>query len=231
MRHPPVAVENCTPHAARASSEPSLCGTRTPRRPPSCPICLDDLLSQSVFTAECGHAFHFACLLENINHDLANATKCPVCRKVQAQWPLPTRGLANAHPFCTHCGTRGVGDPWCHHCGYSLADTPRARARSQPWEPDDVALQCYMCHVHFLVSTRARGRVECPNGHVFALVAPVVPSTSTSSTAESRPRATSAATVHCTMCRTDVKIPPGSPAGQYACPRQHAFYYKPQGRE
>ncbi|EQC29891.1 hypothetical protein SDRG_12435 [Saprolegnia diclina VS20] len=209
------------------SVAPDCRGTRrSTETKTTCPICLDDLAAQSVFTAECGHAFHFGCLLENINHDQANATKCPICRKVQVQWPTPTRGRANAHPFCTHCGTRSVGDPWCHSCGYSLADTPRARARSQPFEPDDVALQCYVCHVQFLVSTRARGRVECPNGHVFALVAPV-----SSNNSSARSRATSAATVHCTMCRTDVKIPPGSPAGQYVCPRQHAFYYKPRGRE
>lgn len=43
-----------------------------------CPICLDEFTpsGRALFTAECGHKYHFSCLLENVNHDEANADKC-----------------------------------------------------------------------------------------------------------------------------------------------------------
>lgn len=67
-----------------------------------CVICLDELeFGKALFTAECGHRFHFSCLLENVNHDEANSDKCPICRKSQTQWPEQTEGLVKAHPFCT----------------------------------------------------------------------------------------------------------------------------------
>lgn len=68
-----------------------------------CVICLDELeFGKALFTAECGHRFHFSCLLENVNHDEANSDKCPICRKAQAQWPEQTKGLVKAHPFCEY---------------------------------------------------------------------------------------------------------------------------------
>lgn len=70
---------------------------------PECVICLDALaLGKALFTAECGHRFHFSCLLENVNHDEANADKCPICRQPQTQWPEQTQGLVKAHPFCAY---------------------------------------------------------------------------------------------------------------------------------
>jgi hypothetical protein len=67
-----------------------------------CVICLDDLApGKALFTAECGHKYHFSCLLENVNHDEANSDKCPICRKSQTQWPEQTKGLVKAHPYCT----------------------------------------------------------------------------------------------------------------------------------
>jgi hypothetical protein len=68
-----------------------------------CVICLDELVAgKALFTAECGHRFHFSCLLENVNHDEANADKCPICRKPQTQWPEHTEGLVKAHPYCEY---------------------------------------------------------------------------------------------------------------------------------
>lgn len=68
-----------------------------------CVICLDELeFGKALFTAECGHRFHFSCLLENVNHDEANSDKCPICRKSQTQWPEQTKGLVKAHPFCEY---------------------------------------------------------------------------------------------------------------------------------
>lgn len=74
--------------------------------PDECVICLDELTAgRAIFTAECGHRFHFTCLLENVNHDEANADKCPICRKAQAQWPEQTKGLVKAHPYCASAST------------------------------------------------------------------------------------------------------------------------------
>lgn len=76
---------------------------RTVQEPEECVICLDELWpGRAIFKAECGHQFHFTCLLENVNHDEANSDKCPVCRKPQKEWPEQTDGLVKAHPFCMY---------------------------------------------------------------------------------------------------------------------------------
>lgn len=64
-----------------------------------CTICLEPLINnnaavspgQAVFTSQCSHAFHLACISSNIRH--GNIT-CPICR---AQW---TRLPHNLHPPC-----------------------------------------------------------------------------------------------------------------------------------
>ncbi|EQC29890.1 hypothetical protein SDRG_12434 [Saprolegnia diclina VS20] len=194
-----------------------------------CPICLDEFesLGQSIFTGECGHKFHFTCLLENVNHDEANATKCPICRKVQTQWPEPTAGLAKAHPCCTNCGKRGTGGQACEGCGHSLAHTPtaaeRARQQAQGAGSSNVIVECPACRIRCLVSSTARGTLQCPNGHLFTLRMP-------SSAAAPPPlRAPSGGIVmrQCPSCMTRVQMPPGSQPGQYMCPNGHTFYYRP----
>ncbi|GLD95768.1 hypothetical protein PINS_up004446 [Pythium insidiosum] len=96
---PPSSSSSSTRSAAAAAS------TALPFAEPDaeeCVICLDELVGgRALFLAECGHKFHFSCLLENVNHDEANADKCPICRKPQTQWPEQTKGLVKAHPFCT----------------------------------------------------------------------------------------------------------------------------------
>ncbi|CAA3029377.1 Anaphase-promoting complex (APC), subunit 11 [Olea europaea subsp. europaea] len=59
-----------------------------------CPICLDPLNyssgsspGQAIFTAQCSHAFHFACILSNVNH---GSVTCPICR---AHWTQLPRNL------------------------------------------------------------------------------------------------------------------------------------------
>lgn len=57
-----------------------------------CAICLDPLSyhskgsspGQAIFTAQCSHAFHFACITSNVRH--GNVT-CPVCRAHWTQLP------------------------------------------------------------------------------------------------------------------------------------------------
>lgn len=109
-----AAYANSTPSpapAAPASADPapSSAGSSSSKNvplavmedAPECVICLDELaLGRALFTAECGHRFHFSCLLENVNHDEANSDKCPICRKTQTQWPEQTEGLVKAHPYC-----------------------------------------------------------------------------------------------------------------------------------
>jgi len=143
-----------------------------------CVICLDELeFGKALFTAECGHRFHFSCLLENVNHDEANSDKCPICRKSQTQWPEQTKGLVKAHPFCTNCGKRGTGGQFCDGCGNSLAHTPTAQERARAAAHaaavrSNVVVECPSCRIRCLVSTSARGTLQCPNGHLFQLRMP-----------------------------------------------------------
>ncbi|KAL0407167.1 UNVERIFIED_CONTAM: putative E3 ubiquitin-protein ligase EDA40 [Sesamum latifolium] len=62
-----------------------------------CAICLDPLnygsggsTGQALFTAQCSHAFHFACILSNVRH---GSVTCPICRAHWTQLPccLSTR--------------------------------------------------------------------------------------------------------------------------------------------
>ncbi|KAL9255602.1 putative E3 ubiquitin-protein ligase WAVH2 [Drosera capensis] len=65
----------------------------------TCAICLEPLVSnngaaspgQAIFTSQCSHAFHLACISSNIRH--GNVT-CPICR---AQW---TRFPQTLYPPC-----------------------------------------------------------------------------------------------------------------------------------
>ncbi|GAB2220293.1 hypothetical protein Drorol1_Dr00007937 [Drosera rotundifolia] len=65
----------------------------------TCAICLEPLVSnngaaspgQAIFTSQCSHAFHLACISSNIRH--GNVT-CPICR---AQW---TRFPLTLYPPC-----------------------------------------------------------------------------------------------------------------------------------
>ncbi|CAI9756699.1 unnamed protein product [Fraxinus pennsylvanica] len=59
-----------------------------------CTICLDPLNyssgsspGQAIFTAQCSHAFHFACISSNVNH---GSVTCPICR---AHWTQLPRNL------------------------------------------------------------------------------------------------------------------------------------------
>ncbi|KAL0328698.1 UNVERIFIED_CONTAM: putative E3 ubiquitin-protein ligase EDA40 [Sesamum calycinum] len=60
-----------------------------------CAICLDPLdyssggsTGQALFTAQCSHAFHFACILSNVRH---GSLTCPICR---AHWTQLPRSLS-----------------------------------------------------------------------------------------------------------------------------------------
>ncbi|XAR53897.1 hypothetical protein NMG60_11022623 [Bertholletia excelsa] len=64
-----------------------------------CAICLDPLSyssgtspGQAIFTAQCSHAFHFACISSNVRH---GSVTCPICR---AHWTQLPR---NVNPPCS----------------------------------------------------------------------------------------------------------------------------------
>ncbi|KAA8537254.1 hypothetical protein F0562_027059 [Nyssa sinensis] len=64
-----------------------------------CAICLDPLSygtgaspGQAIFTAQCSHAFHFACISSNVRH---GSVTCPICR---AHWTQLPRNL---NPPCS----------------------------------------------------------------------------------------------------------------------------------
>lgn len=222
---------------------------------PECVICLDELdLGRALFTAECGHRFHFSCLLENVNHDEANADKCPICRKSQTHWPEQTEGLVKAHPFCTNCGKRGTGGQFCDGCGHSLAHTPTAQERARAAAAaaaarSNVVVECPSCRIRCLVSTTARGTLQCPNGHLFQLRMPPPPMGSMPMGNSQRNSLTSRSSLgsssssvslglgaggmprpvmrQCPTCYTRVQMPPGSQAGQYMCPHGHTFFFTP----
>ncbi|KAI9918836.1 hypothetical protein PsorP6_012085 [Peronosclerospora sorghi] len=244
-----AAYANCTPSfapAAPVSSKPLPSAQNTKNVPfavmedaPECVICLDELaLGRALFTAECGHRFHFSCLLENVNHDEANSDKCPICRKPQTQWPEQTQGLVKAHPYCTNCGKRGSGGQFCDGCGQSLAHTPTAQERARAAAAaaaarSNVVVECPTCRIRCLVNTSARGTLQCPNGHLFQLRMPP-PLTHPQGLRQSVNGGASSTIPgprpimrQCPTCYTRVQMPPGSQAGQYMCPHGHTFYFSP----
>uniref|UniRef100_A0AAV1U246 RING-type domain-containing protein n=1 Tax=Peronospora matthiolae TaxID=2874970 RepID=A0AAV1U246_9STRA len=247
-RHQAVYA-TCTPRLAPAASAASDAQPRAASSQnvplavledaPECVICLDELvLGRALFTAECGHRFHFSCLLENVNHDEANSDKCPICRKPQTQWPEQTEGLVKAHPYCTNCGKRGSGGQFCDGCGQSLAHTPTAQERARAAAAaaaarSNVVVECPTCRIRCLVNTTARGTLQCPNGHLFQLRLPPTMGnshgarqsfTGGAASLTSGPRPIMR---QCPTCYTRVQMPPGSQAGQYMCPHGHTFYFSP----
>ncbi|CAH0488955.1 unnamed protein product [Peronospora farinosa] len=205
-----AAYDNSTPSpapAAPASADPVMSSESNKNIPlavmedtPECVICLDELtLGRALFTAECGHRFHFSCLLENVNHDEANSDKCPICRKTQKQWPEQTEGLVKAHPYCTNCGKRGSGGQFCD----GLSTTARG------------TLQCPNGHLFQL-------RMPPTMGSSQGLRQSFTGGGSVPATSGSRPIMR-----QCPTCYTRVQMPPGSQAGQYMCPHGHTFYFSP----
>ncbi|ETK86109.1 hypothetical protein F441_09376 [Phytophthora nicotianae CJ01A1] len=137
----------------------------------------------------------------------------------------------------TNCGKRGSGGQFCDGCGQSLAHTPTAQERARAAAAaaaarSNVVVECPTCRIRCLVSTTARGTLQCPNGHLFQLRMP--PTTGNSQglrqsfngpgSMTSGPRPIMR---QCPTCYTRVQMPPGSQAGQYMCPHGHTFYFSP----
>ncbi|CAL9066102.1 unnamed protein product [Musa banksii] len=55
------------------------------------PLSLDDGSSEAIFTAQCMHAFHFACIASNVRH---GSITCPICRAHWSHLPRDSTLLA-----------------------------------------------------------------------------------------------------------------------------------------
>ncbi|KAL6553176.1 hypothetical protein OROGR_007018 [Orobanche gracilis] len=71
-----------------------------------CPICLDPLNytsgsrgAKAIFTAQCSHAFHFACITSNIQH---GSLTCPICRANWTQLPRKQNNRCPLHDNNTY---------------------------------------------------------------------------------------------------------------------------------
>uniref|UniRef100_A0A5B7AVK4 RING-type domain-containing protein n=1 Tax=Davidia involucrata TaxID=16924 RepID=A0A5B7AVK4_DAVIN len=101
-----------------------------------CTICLDPLSygtgaspGQAIFTAQCSHAFHFACISSNVRH---GSVTCPICR---AHWTQLPRNL---NPPCSLSGKRS--DPILQILDDSIANFRvhrRSFLRSARYDDDD----------------------------------------------------------------------------------------------
>jgi len=48
----------------------------------TCPICLDSIdMNQNAMSTECGHKFHFTCIMKNMAANSAAQNACPLCRE------------------------------------------------------------------------------------------------------------------------------------------------------
>ncbi|PON57684.1 Cdk-activating kinase assembly factor [Parasponia andersonii] len=133
--------------------ESSSVSTSLPIAKNLCAICLDPLSynskgsstpSQAIFTAQCSHAFHFACISSNVRH---GSVTCPICR---AHWTQLPRNL---NPPCV--SSCNQTDPILQILDDSIA-TFRIHRRSflrsarydddDPIEPDDMS-NCPRLHL------------------------------------------------------------------------------------
>ncbi|XP_019265474.1 PREDICTED: uncharacterized protein LOC109243032 isoform X2 [Nicotiana attenuata] len=136
--------------------------TNTPSNKNFCPICLDPLTyscdsspGQAIFTAQCSHAFHFACISSNIRH--GNVT-CPVCRAHWTQLPRTLKMDYSAH--------NNQADPILQILDESIA-TSRVHRRSflrsarydddDPIEPDRTS-DLHRLHLSLSPITHERGQ-------------------------------------------------------------------------
>lgn len=104
-----------------------------------CAICLDPLSyesrgsspGQAIFTAQCTHAFHFACISSNVRH---GSVTCPICR---AQWTQLPRSL---NPPCASLSSCNQNDPILQLLDDSIATFRvhrRSFLRSARYDDDD----------------------------------------------------------------------------------------------
>ncbi|XP_051136323.1 probable E3 ubiquitin-protein ligase EDA40 [Andrographis paniculata] len=135
-----------------------------------CAICLDPLsyisggnLSQPVFTAQCSHAFHFACITSNIRH---GSVTCPICR---AHWTQLPRNVN------TRCLLHNKLDPAPQILSNSIANIPGRRDALLPsirYNDDDPIVPDYASNqsrLHLSLHPNlnvcpheASGSVPCP---------------------------------------------------------------------
>ncbi|KAL3820863.1 hypothetical protein ACJIZ3_006768 [Penstemon smallii] len=138
-----------------------------------CAICLDPLYyssgsspGQAIFTAQCSHAFHFACISSNVHH---GSVTCPICR---SQWTQLPRNLN------THCALHyNKTDPVLQILDDSIANSRvhrRSFLRSARYDDDDPIEPDHSSNQ--------------PRLHFSLLTLPLTHSSSSSSIEESSPK-------------------------------------------
>lgn len=66
------------PKAFRRKTNKNKLKSRGPS-PNECPICLEPLTKKNLAILDCGHKFHFRCILKDVTKDRSNKL-CPICR-------------------------------------------------------------------------------------------------------------------------------------------------------
>ncbi|KAL1537190.1 E3 ubiquitin-protein ligase WAV3-like [Salvia divinorum] len=124
-----ISCKKMTASAAHADTGPSSNKTL-------CAICLDPLNyssgsspGQAIFTAQCSHAFHFACISSNVRH---GSVTCPICRANWTQLPRNLNTRCSLHSNKT--------DPILQILDDSIANSRvhrRSFLRSARYDDDD----------------------------------------------------------------------------------------------
>ncbi|KAG6418940.1 hypothetical protein SASPL_121147 [Salvia splendens] len=94
-----ISCNKFTPDAANHANATSI--TSPSSNKTLCAICLDPLNyssgsspGQAIFTAQCSHAFHFACISSNVHH---GSVTCPICRANWTQLPRNLNARCSLH--------------------------------------------------------------------------------------------------------------------------------------
>ncbi|XP_051128472.1 probable E3 ubiquitin-protein ligase WAVH2 [Andrographis paniculata] len=144
--------KNSSDISGQGNSRTSPCSNKN-----LCAICLDPLNyssggspGQAIFTAQCTHAFHFACISSNVRH---GSVTCPICRAHWTQLPRNLNLRCSIHS--------NKADPILQILDDSIANS-RVHRRSflrsarydddDPIEPDHSSdqprLHLHLCHRH-----------------------------------------------------------------------------------
>ena len=65
----------------------------------NCPICFEKLGVSNITVTECGHSFHFKCILKNIKLNPNNGFKCAICRTNFLPITKPLKTIFNASNY------------------------------------------------------------------------------------------------------------------------------------
>jgi hypothetical protein len=107
-----------------------------------CTICLDPLSynsrgnspGQAIFTAQCSHAFHFACISSDVRH---GSVTCPICRAHWTQFPCSLNPPYASLSSCNQNDPILLDDSIAIFCVHMRSFLRSARYNDdEPSEPD-----------------------------------------------------------------------------------------------